>query len=297
VKVDGGRNHVEKPAWSTEEFSPTEFTGAPTDQPYPYLLSDEVYKQQLDEAWETWQNMVREYSSRTLEKGIDRLPAFAAIAEAFGRYLGLEPEQYYAGLWTPDICMQLQWRRPSHARKDWQCKKRNGPTWSWASLDGAVKYDDQRLPMGTDTLELVYDECHRIWESPNFKYGQVMSGKLKVRGFLRRLRLTDGEFIDWHHGEQCYVPLPLEVRLDCDEEIGPELWCLEINTDSRDDFAKSTGILLAKTGDNVYKRVGYFEFDHTKLIPEPILERLHKPDLPPNSNWFYNGGFQGIYIE
>ena len=296
-EVDGGQNHVERSAWSTEEFNPSKFTGAPTDRPYPYPLSDPNYEYQLDEAWDTWQTMVQEYSSRTLDKSIDRLPAFAAIAEAFGSYLGQGPEQYYAGLWAPDICMQLRWQRPSHARKDWQCKERHGPTWSWASLEGAVKFDDQRLPMGTDTLELVHDECHITWELPNFKYGQVKSGKLKVRGFLRRLRLTDGKFVDWHHGEQCDVLLPLEAHFDCDEERGPELWCLEINTYPIHDAVDSIGILLAKTGDNVYKRVGCFEFDHTKLIPEPILEGLHKPDLPPNSNWFYNGGFQEICIE
>lgn len=296
-KVDGGQDYVERFAWSTEEFNPSKFTGAPTDGSYLYSHSDPNYKYQLNEAWETWQTMVQEYSPRTLTDRIDRLPAFAAIAEAFGSYLGLGPEQYYAGLWAPDICMQLRWRRPSYARKDWQCKERHGPTWSWASLDGAVKFNDQRLPMGTDTLELVHDECHMTWKSPNFKYGQVESGKLKVRGFLRRLRLTDGKFIDWHHGGQCDVLVPLEAHFDCNEERGPELWCLEINTYAIRDAADSVGILLAKTGDNVYKRVGYFEFDHTKLIPEPILEGLHKPDLPPNSNWFYNGGFHGIYIE
>lgn len=131
-EVDGGQNYVERFAWSTDEFNPSKFTGAPTDRRYPYCLSDPNHKCQLDEAWEIWQTMVREYSLRTLGESIDRLPAFAAIAEAFGSYLGLGPEQYYAGLWALDVCMQLRWRRPSHPQKDWQCKERHGPTWSWA---------------------------------------------------------------------------------------------------------------------------------------------------------------------
>jgi hypothetical protein len=151
--------------------------------------------------------------------------------------------------------------------------------------------------MGGNTLEVDHKECQVEWKSPDFKYGEVLSGRLKVKGLLRRLSLTNGKFIGWHHGEQHDIVLPIEAHWDCNGKRDPEVWCLEINTDSTEPHSDSVGILLAKTVDNVYKRVGYFKFDHTKLKPEPIQDGLPKLGLPPNSNWLYNGGFQDIYID
>ncbi|KAH7406314.1 heterokaryon incompatibility protein-domain-containing protein [Phaeosphaeria sp. MPI-PUGE-AT-0046c] len=296
-KVDGGDHYAEIPSFSTPEYSESKFTGTPTDQHYPYALGDPNHVLKLEEALGTWQYMVQEYSERTLTESTDRLPAFAALAKAFGTYLRRGPEEYLAGLWAFDICMQLRWRRPSYVPKSPWCNKRYGPTWSWASLRGAVSYSHPRLLMGTDTLEVDLNECQIGWKAPDFKYGEVLFGKLKVKGFLRQLRWTNGIVIGWHHGEQRDVLLPLEAQWDCHEERDPEVWCLEINTMTTEHYMGSVGILLAKTVDNVYKRVGYFEFDHKEFEPEPIQEGLRRLGLPRNSNWFYNGGFQDIYIE
>jgi hypothetical protein len=299
IEVDGGDDSIRKSSWSTNAFSESKFTGAPTDRPYPYPLSDPDpnHKIQLEEALATWQATIQEYSRRFLTKSTDRLPAFAALAKAFGTYLGLGPEQYLAGLWAFDICMQLQWRRPRFALEHMLCNKRHGPTWSWASSEGAVSFDHPRDPGNSITLEVDYNKCQIEWKSPEFKYGEVLFGKLKVKGFLRRLSLTNGEFIGWHHGEQRDVLLPLKVYWDCNEERDPEIWCLEISTFTIKFKSISAGILLATTVDNVYKRVGFFRFDHKGLKPEPIQDGLHTLSLPVNSNWFYNGGFRDIYIE
>jgi hypothetical protein len=297
IKVDGGDDHVEISSWSTTAFSESKFTGAPIDRPYPYPLSSSIHRLQLEEALATWQNMIEEYSKRTLGESTDRLPAFAALAKAFGIYLGLGPEQYLAGLWAFDIHMQLQWRRPRYALKNWRCNKRNGPTWSWASLEGTVSFDHPRDSKSRNTLEVDYKECQIEWKSPEFKYGEVLFGKLKVKGLLRRLSLTNGKFMGWHHGEQRDVLLPLKAYWDCNEERDHEFWCLEISTFTTESDSISVGLLLATTVDNVYKRVGFFRFDHRRLKPEPIQDGLHGIGLPTNSNWFYNGGFQDIYIE
>jgi hypothetical protein len=40
--------------------------------------------------------MIQEYSEWTIGMSTDRLPAFAALAKAFGTYLQVGPEQYLA---------------------------------------------------------------------------------------------------------------------------------------------------------------------------------------------------------
>ncbi|KAF2194402.1 HET-domain-containing protein, partial [Zopfia rhizophila CBS 207.26] len=135
LRVDGGEPYIEK--LSSESL----FTGTVADLPYPYQLKDTSHRHELNRALEAWQQLVDEYSRRSLGQRTDRLPAFAAIAEAFGTFLQVVPEQYLAGLWAFDISMQLRWRRPDDMLGGGWCKERHGPTWSWASLDGPVTFD------------------------------------------------------------------------------------------------------------------------------------------------------------
>jgi hypothetical protein len=291
LKVDGGENFVDK---SSSECL---FTGTVTDSLYPYHLNDPSHKEDLNLVFQAWQDLVEEYSNRALGQRMDRLPAFAAIAKAFGTFLQLEPEQYLAGLWDFDICMQLRWRRPDHVLGDGWCNERYGPTWSWASLDGPITFDHPRLPNGVDTFRVVKDECKIRWKSPYFKYGEVEFGRLTVYGFLRESIWMKEEFIGWHHGIQGRILLPLKAYWDCYEERAPEVWCLEISTDAQGERKASYGILLAKSVSNIYKRLGYFKFYHNELPPEPIKAGLEIPNLPLNSNWFYNSGYKKICIE
>jgi hypothetical protein len=79
-------------------------------------------------------------------------------------------------------------------------------------LGGAVSFDHPRLSMGGNTLEVDHKDSQVEWKSPDFKYGEVLSGRLKVKGLLRRLSLTNGKFIGWHHGEQHDIVLPIEAH-------------------------------------------------------------------------------------
>ncbi|TVY33653.1 hypothetical protein LSUB1_G006306 [Lachnellula subtilissima] len=289
--VDGGENFVNKS--SSEGL----FTGTVTDLSYPYHLDDPRNKDELGYVLKAWQDLVQEYSERTLSQRTDRLPAFAAMAKAFGTFLQLEPEQYLAGLWAFDICMQLRWRRPDHVLGDGWCNERHGPTWSWASLDGPIAFDHPRLRMGVDTLKLVKDECQIGWKSPDFKYGEVEFARLTVYGFLCRSIWREENFIGRRHGTQHSIVLPLKAHWDCYEERAPEVWCLEINRNTSGERQTSYGILLAKPVGNIYKRLGYFEFYHNELKPEQIKAGVDIQGLPLNSNWFDNGGYKKICIE
>jgi hypothetical protein len=289
--VDGGENYFDTPS------SECLFTGTVTDSTFPHRLDDpsSEAKYELNLALGAWQHLVMEYSKRDLGQRADRLPAFAAIAKAFGSFLQLDSDQYVAGLWTFDICMQLRWRRPDDMAGDGGCNKRHGPTWSWASLDGPVIFDHPRLRTGVDTLRV--DECQPRWKSPEFKYGEVEFAQLMVCGFLRLSVWKKGVFSGRRHGTEDLFPLPLKAYWDSDEERPPHVWCLEINTRSSTEGNTSFGVLLTKSVGNVYKRLGYFEFYHSEYKSEPCNAALDMRGLPPNSNWFYNGGYEKICIE
>lgn len=93
-----------------------------------------------------WHRIVEWYSycSLTLEK--DKLPALAGIATMIQRQ---SHDDYFAGLWGHTFYEDLLWvvadgfrsRRPMSPR---------APSWSWASLDGAVTYLSHRPKDGDE---------------------------------------------------------------------------------------------------------------------------------------------------
>jgi hypothetical protein len=71
------------------------------------------------------------------------------------------------------------------------------------------------------TLEVDHNKYQFEWKSPDFKYGEMLSGKLKVKVLLRRSRFSNRKFISWHHSEQHDVLLLLEAHWDYNEERDP----------------------------------------------------------------------------
>lgn len=104
------------------------------------------------DGWKTWYRLVEEYSSRALTRPSDKLPALAGAAAIFHKAHGSEGT-YVAGLWKEDIVQGLVWAAHYHhypSRKvpgfnlSDACAvltkpaTRRAPSWSWASVDGAV---------------------------------------------------------------------------------------------------------------------------------------------------------------
>lgn len=88
------------------------------------------------DAFPLWYNMVEQYSSMSLTKQSDRLPAFSAIASKFSRYGG----RYYAGIWQNDFVYGLQWRVQNWGVRRQTSSTRTTPSWSWISQPEPVGY-------------------------------------------------------------------------------------------------------------------------------------------------------------
>ncbi|KAF2117394.1 heterokaryon incompatibility protein-domain-containing protein [Lophiotrema nucula] len=128
------------------------------------------------EAYRDWHQIVEEYSSRAASHQSDKLPAIAALAERMAPALG----KYHAGVWEHYIIEQLcwqQWRRPT---SQFDLSVYRAPSWSWASVDGWVRW-------------LTYDPSDacctfvRVVTAPKNKavpYGEVSSSFITLRGKL-----------------------------------------------------------------------------------------------------------------
>jgi hypothetical protein len=82
-----------------------------------------------------WAGMVEDYSACELTQSKDKIPAISGLAKVFsGRG---HCQHFLAGLWSENLSQQLLWVSTSSSayREQWRA-----PSWSWASLDGTVKF-------------------------------------------------------------------------------------------------------------------------------------------------------------
>jgi hypothetical protein len=126
--------------------------------------------------WQWWQ-LVLSYTQRGLTMGSDRLPAISAIAE---RYEEILADKYVAGLWRSKILADIGWTR--YGRPMPRPHKYQGPSWSWAGIDGPVWFPNQ-----TRNLECPIDllDCQWHLKDEKVRFGAVESASLTVEGHIQ----------------------------------------------------------------------------------------------------------------
>ncbi len=105
---------------------------------------------------EFWQDLVEEYSRGKLTVSSDKLIALSGVAREFHLTQGWRSEDYHAGLWAPNLELQLMWRcwPPGRRSPDYRA-----PSWSWAAVDGNIFAKG-----GLDEVEclLAIEEAHTV---------------------------------------------------------------------------------------------------------------------------------------
>jgi hypothetical protein len=91
-----------------------------------------------------WYELVASYTKRLLSFDTDRLPAISGLASAIRRPPG---DEYLCGIWKLDLPLCLLWNAFPSGSKDGQLTSRRhreyySPSWSWASITGAIDFDD-----------------------------------------------------------------------------------------------------------------------------------------------------------
>ncbi|EXL64523.1 hypothetical protein FOPG_19214 [Fusarium oxysporum f. sp. conglutinans race 2 54008] len=91
---------------------------------------------------QAWLEIIEQYSSRQYSRPEDRLPAFYESITRLALFIEWGMSECVEGIWMPDASRQLLWKKetPLGAQELSQCPK-YGPSWSWATLPGAVTYD------------------------------------------------------------------------------------------------------------------------------------------------------------
>lgn len=166
----------------------------------PVIFSDILNQQAQVPAYDVekvlmdYYTLVENYSMRDLIKASDKLPALSGIVQYLQPVLG----DYLAGLWRCDIVGGLWWVRKIGGGP---VPDYRAPSWSWASVDGAVLCGTcmkEEGPFDVQVLE------HNIQlTDPSNPFGQIKSASsLTLRGRTKRLirplryRANPGEDMD-----------------------------------------------------------------------------------------------------
>jgi hypothetical protein len=98
---------------------------------------DPLPQRGMTEAQKKWRSLVETYSGCRLTFSTDKLVAISGLASRIGRDMQCE---YLAGMWRRDLEHQLLWKvvKPEKAVV---ADGTRGPSWSWASVDSAVRLD------------------------------------------------------------------------------------------------------------------------------------------------------------
>lgn len=136
-----------------------------------------------------WLELVEDYSTRTLTRPEDKLPALSGLARQLAASSG---DSYFAGIWLRDILQCLNWEvytqeafhncddhehdaaPPTKSTVSYPPKYR-APSWSWASIDARVSFKALTEKV---CAEYLHGAVHPLANDP---FGQVAGGYIAVK--------------------------------------------------------------------------------------------------------------------
>ena len=140
----------------------------------------------MENFWFSWRSIVLDYTSRYLTLEKDKLAAIAGVASVIHSKTGI---QYIAGMWNTrfHIEYELCWRVSGRAdnRRPFRPSKYRAPTWSWASVEGAIWYKHHRDYDLTGDTRLALVEDVKIETFDGTATGPVKSASMQIEGPLR----------------------------------------------------------------------------------------------------------------
>lgn len=138
-----------------------------------------------EECQKLWQAIVAEYSRRQLTRPRDKLIAIGAVASELSMAMG--QNVYLAGLWKNTLSHDLLWSTHPHL-DPCRPEKQRAPSWSWASVDHAIRFD--RLPPLDMSPVIEIDvEGTAIQAFREGQFDLVPQGKLRLH--CPALKMTD----------------------------------------------------------------------------------------------------------
>jgi hypothetical protein len=162
-----------------------------------------------------WDGIVSEYTRRHLTQGDDKLAAISALAK---KCSALTEAKYLAGIWFDYYYIrdQLLWKPLRNTTPSLPCvgdccfkSRYRAPSWSWASVDGAIEGGCTYESMIRSTIfEVLEGDCSTGVDP----YGKVTAGFLRARGRVATLSQL-GATISWD-GRRSRYSLDWNVPID-----------------------------------------------------------------------------------
>lgn len=139
---------------------------------------------------ETWCDIVSKYSRASLSFTTDKLVAISGIAKHFSERLQPFHDKYLAGLWQQRLRHHLLWSTASPSRLS-RPEIYRAPSWSWASIDGAVFFIGGFLAENEvmDEVMLTIGHVHLTYPSEDVT-GPVTGGYMEVTGYMGSATLS-----------------------------------------------------------------------------------------------------------
>ncbi|KAK3298672.1 heterokaryon incompatibility protein-domain-containing protein [Chaetomium fimeti] len=126
-----------------------------------------------------WKEMVEDYSRRSLSKKTDKLSAISGLAKLFvgapweqkpywypgggplalPRTLALTVDNYKAGLWMNTFISDLAWWLVEPGSENSGPVPYSAPSWSWASVDGPVRFQYSEAAYSRDPTAIRRIDC------------------------------------------------------------------------------------------------------------------------------------------
>ncbi|KAK5675968.1 hypothetical protein LTS10_011257 [Elasticomyces elasticus] len=197
--------------------------------------------------------LVAGFTARSLSFVDDRLPAIAAVTQRLVTHLRT---RYLAGLWQSDFPFALLWEQYGSPLPRPPANTVTAPSWSWASIAGAVRYDATWCTDFNFTWDVDVVDCDVQLADAVSPYGKVTGGTLTLKAPWRSAQLRPREDV--------------RGNVDC------ELWTNRAHADdSWDTNSPST--------------LPYFPESTKRPLLELEVIVLLLGVHTPNSTWFVHG--------
>jgi hypothetical protein len=131
--------------------------------------------------------LVKSYTSRRLTYPSDKLVAISGLAASTTQ--AKRGAEYLAGLWDESILLDLLWQAMPGASKEPLAYPRTvsrAPSWSWASIDRGVSYDD--LHDVTFIAKALAGKTRL--SNPENPHGSVEAGAIVLQARLRACKIS-----------------------------------------------------------------------------------------------------------
>ncbi|PYH63580.1 HET domain-containing protein [Aspergillus vadensis CBS 113365] len=147
-------------------------------------------------AYETWFQLLEDFTARNLTFEKDRLPAIGALAESFHAHL---KEQYCAGLWRGDLLFGLLWsirhcQGSGIPAPTTVPSSERGPSWSWIGADAYISLK-WPSPIARSYMTYLARVVHcQVYRKSHDIFGHVEGAELVLEAPYRHVCLRPGSY-------------------------------------------------------------------------------------------------------